>query len=371
MTDAGLDGLFLATGTNLCHLSGYPSVETTLARPFFLLLPRIGSPVLVVHTGRIAEARRYSWIDDVRAYAELSVAPIAELERAFADTGLARGRVGAELGFEQRLGVPLLEFERIRAALPRATFDDAANVLWRLRMVKAAWEIDAVRRACSITTAAYEATFGVAVEGMVDRAAARQLETAMVEGGGQAPWVLITSGAGNYELATGAPIDRELEAGDMLWFDAGCRVDGFWSDFSRAGVIGEPTPFQRDAQRTIVELTARGVALIRPGVPVADIAAEVDAGVRSIGIPVIARTSELAGRVGHGIGNDVTEPPHVSALDPTILEAGMIISIEPGIATDEGLFHAEENVLVTPDGHELLSVCPPELRTLAYAAATA
>lgn len=189
----------------------------------------------------------------------------------------------------------------------------------------------------------------------------------MVKGGGQSPWVLITSGAGNYELATGAPIDRALEVGDMLWFDAGCRVDGFWSDFSRAGVIGGPTPSQLDAQRAIVELTARGVAMVRPGVPVADIALEVDAGVRSLGVPVVARTSDLAGRVGHGIGYDITEPPHISAHDPTVLAAGMIISIEPGVATDDGLFHAEENVLVTTDGHELLSVSPPELRTIARA----
>ena len=371
MADAGLDGLFLATGTNLCYLSGYPSVEATLARPFFLLVPPTGGPVLIVHTGRLAEALRYSWIDDVRAYAELSVAPVVELERAFADAGLAGGRVGAELGFEQRLGVPLLEFERIRTALPRTTFDDAAAVLWQLRMVKASWEIDAVRRACRITAAAYEATFAEAVEGMVDRAAARSLETAMVAGGGQAPWVLVTSGVGNYELATGAPMDRELQAGDMLWFDAGCRVEGFWSDFSRAGVIGKATASQREAQRAIIELTAQGVAMVRPGVPVADIAASVDAGVRSIGVPVIARTSELAGRVGHGIGYDITEPPHVSPSDPTVLEAGMIISIEPGVATEDGLFHAEENVLVTPDGHEVLSVCPPDLRSLARAATSA
>lgn len=365
MVDARLDGLFLATGTNLLYLSGYPGIEPTLARPFFLIVPRAGEPILVVHAGRLAEARRFGWVDDVRPYAELSYAPLAVLAQAFSDAGLSRARIGAELGFEQRLGVSVMEFERIKAAESKASFVDAADMLWALRAIKAPWEVDAIRRACQITGTAYDIAFTEAREGRLDRVASRRLETAMVDGGGRDPWVMVASGAGNYSLSTGVPMDRALEPGDMLWFDAGCRVTGFWSDFSRAGVVGGASPSQLETHRAIVELTARGVAMVRPGIPVAEIAATVDAGIQSIGVPVIARTSDLAGRVGHGIGYDMTEPPHVSAHDSTVLAAGMVISIEPGVATDDGLFHAEENVVVTHDGHELLSTCDPGLRAIA------
>jgi len=364
MTAEGFDALFLTTGTNLCFLSGYPAVEQTLARPFFLVVPRRGAPVLLVHEGRQAEAHRYSWIEDVRTYARLSVAPIAELARIVDDLSLRGGRIGAELGFEQRLGVPFLEFERLRAELAPTRFEDAAMLLWRLRMIKSPADVDAIRRACQITGTAYEATFTTVRGGYLDSVAARQLETSMVDEGGRAPWVLVTSGPGNYALATGAPTDRALEPGDMLWFDAGCSVEGLWSDFSRAGVVGGPSRDQSDAQRQVLDLTRIGVEMVRPGVPVAGIASRLNEATRGLGLPVTSATSLLAGRIGHGIGYDITEPPHLSESDPTVLEAGMVISIEPGVATEFGLFHAEENVLVTESGHELLSTYPPTLRTI-------
>jgi Xaa-Pro aminopeptidase len=364
MSSEGFDALFLTTGTNLCFLSGYPTVEMTLARPFYLVVPRRGAPVLLVHEGRRSEASRYAWIGDIRTYARLSEAPIDELTAIVDDLSIRRGRIGAELGFEQRLGMPVLEFEKLRAGLAPATFDDAAPLLWRLRMIKSPDDIDSIRRACQITGVAYEATFRTIEAGVLDTQVAHRLETVMVDGGGHDPWVLVTSGRGNYALATGAPMDRELELGDMVWFDAGCSVDGMWSDFSRSGVIGGPGRDQLQAQQQILELTRRGVKMVRPGVAVAEIAARLNEGTRKLDLPVVSATSILAGRVGHGIGYDITEPPHLSETDPTLLEPGMVISIEPGVATDFGLFHAEENVVVTEAGYEVLSTCSAELRTI-------
>jgi Xaa-Pro dipeptidase len=367
MVQTGFDALFLSTGTNLCFLTGYPAVEQTLARPFYAVVPARGEPLLLVHTGREAEARRYAWIDDVRTYARLSVAPLEQLDQAFRDRGLTGGRIGAELGREQRLGMPVAEFERVRLELAPARFEDAADLLWDLRMIKTEDDIAAIRRACLITARAYRDTFRVARAGDIDRMLVARLGAAMTARNGHAPWVLIASGAGNYALATGAPHDRRLQPGDMLWFDAGCSVDGFWSDFSRAGVVGRPSADQREAQRRIVELTARGIAMVRPGMAVAEIAALVNAGVREIGLPVEVATSDQAARVGHGIGYDVTEPPHVSVDDSTVLEPGMVITIEPGVATSFGLFHAEEVVLVTATGHEILSRSDRHLRSIALA----
>jgi len=367
MVSAGFDALFLATGRNLLYLSGYPTLELTLARPFYLVVPARGAPVLLVHEGREEEARRYSWVADVRTYRELSVAPVTELRRIADDLGLGGGRLGAELGREQRLGMPVLELERVRTALAPARVEDAAEVLWSLRMTKTSADLAALRRACQITAAAYATTFRETRAGDRDRVAAQRMSGGMADRGGQEPWVLVASGPGNYALATGAALDRPLEPGDMLWFDAGCAVEGFWSDFSRAGVIGRPSADQRDAQHRIVELTARGVSLVRPGVPVAEIAAVVDEGVRSIGIPIGVATSDRAARVGHGVGYDITEPPHVSAADPTILAPGMVVTVEPGVATPFGLFHAEEVVAVTPTGNEVLSRSPRHLRAIALA----
>jgi Xaa-Pro dipeptidase len=364
MAEAGLDGLFLATGTNLLFLSGYPALDVMISRPFYFVLPSKGPPVLLVHMYFEAEARRYSWVADVRSYEQMSVAPLTELAAVFHDLRLAGGRVGAELGFEHWLGMPVLEFERVRAEFSSIRFVDAADLLWRLRMVKDADDIAALREACRVTGQAYDVMFQGTRLGDTYPSTQRRMEQTMTDLGGRRSWAYITSGAGTYEMQAWAPSDRAIEPGEMVWLDAGCSIDNFCSDFSRAGVLGKPSKSQLDAHGAILEVTALGVAMVRPGVPVADIASAVNEGVRTIGFPVLSRMSDLAGRVGHGLGYTLTEPPHVSETDPTILRPGMVISIEPGVATADGRFHAEENVLVTSDDHEILSTCSPELRAI-------
>jgi Xaa-Pro dipeptidase len=86
--------------------------------------------------------------------------------------------------------------------------------------------------------------------------------------------------------------------------------------------------------------------------------------VAALGLPVTSSVSGLAGRVGHGLGLDITEPPHISEHDPTVLEAGMVITIEPGVATEFGIFHVEQDVVVTPEGPEVISLAEWSLRQI-------
>ena len=88
-------------------------------------------------------------------------------------------------------------------------------------------------------------------------------------------WVVLGSGRGRYHLASGFPGSRPVEPGDMVWMDAGCSVGGYWSDYSRAAVVGGTSSEQREAQALLCEATDAGVRLIRPGVPGAEIAHDV------------------------------------------------------------------------------------------------
>jgi len=364
MEHAGLDALLLLNSTNLVYLSGYPAVERTLARPHYLIVPCRGAPVFLVHEGRMAEAKKYGWIGDVRTYRALSVAPLGELSGVFADLDLRHGRIGCELGVDQRIGIPFGEFDRLRAELAPARFEDAGMLLWRLRMIKSPADLDAIREACRITSDALERTILAARAGTTDRSAAVAVQGHMTAAGASDPWVAIAAGRGNYDLATGVGQGQVLEPGDMVWMDAGCTVRGFRSDFGRAGVIGGPTADQQGAQRRIWEITMEGVCMARPGVPVRDIAAHLNQRVETLGLPLTSNVSGLAGRVGHGLGLDTTEPPHVSEQDSTVLEAGMVITIEPGVATEFGIFHVEQDVVVTPEGPEVISLAPWSLRRI-------
>jgi Xaa-Pro dipeptidase len=356
-----LQAVLLGTGTNLRYFSGYPSPARSGCRPFFLLLPVAGDPVFIVHCGRKAEAQRYSWVKDVREYAELSRVPLQLIRDALKDCGALGGKLGMELGFEQCFDVPYLEFCRLQETLSEMMIVDAGPYLWRLRMIKSEAEIACQKRACHILSDAYAKAFAAVREGTTEREVANHLRACLENEGATDQWILITSGRGNYDLATKPPEARPIRRGDMVWIDAGCAVCGYWSDFSRAAVVGEPSTEQSRAQDEIHRITWEAVQKVRPGVSASQLAQACNTRLAGLGFAITSSISGLASRVGHGVGLDVTEPPHIAEYDETVLEPGMVITLEPGVATEYGTFHVEENVLVTPEGCEVLSTAPRAL----------
>jgi len=365
MARHGLDGVLLTSGPNLTYLSGYPSPLRAGSRPFVFVLPQSGEPILIVHTAREREARGYSWVADIRTYPGLSRAPVETIVAALRDTKLMAGRLGAELGPEEALDLPVGDFLDVQRLLPAVEFTDAGEALWPVRLRKSPAEVACIRQACAITTRAYERTFADAREGMTESDVARLMRVTSLEGGGGDPWVLITSGPGGYDLATKLPSCRRLERGDLVWMDAGCAVAGYWSDFGRAGVVGGASTEQREAQARIHEITMLGVEMVRPGVTTGEIARRCNAALARLDLPITSSISGLAARVGHGLGLMPTELPHVTEEDETVLAPGMVITIEPGVAAQYGLFHVEENVVVTERGYEILSHSSRELATIA------
>jgi Xaa-Pro aminopeptidase len=364
MRAAEIDLLLLINSLNVVYLSGCPEVDGNLARPFFLLVPAEQDPVLLVHKGRENEARAYTWMKDVRSYRHLSRAPVEEIVEICSTVATPHARVGAELGLEQRPGIPPLELRRIEAALAPLEIVDFAAALWDLRAVKSEPELAALREACAITSRAYEETFRESRGGEPENRVRSRMLAKMAAAGGESPWTAILSDAGSYDIVLGIGSERPLVTGDLIWMDGGCSVGGLCSDFSRAGVVGGPSAQQAEAQRLVHEVTMRGVEMVAPGVPVREIATTLDHLTSQLDLAATSEPSRLAGRVGHGLGLNFTEPPHVGEHDPTILVPGMVITIEPGICTEYGMFHVEENVIVTESGHEVISSAPWQLATI-------
>jgi Xaa-Pro dipeptidase len=354
MTEQAIDALLLLTGPNLVYFTGMPCGRSG-SRPFVYVLPADGKPTLIVQDGRQFETHAFTGVGDIRTYSGLSHLPLTVIQGALEDRGLLHGRIGVELGGEMVMDIPFGEFLALQGALPDVSFVDASSLLWQLRMIKSPAEIERVARACEITLEAYDRTFGVVEPGMSEVVIERVMITHMLELGGRSPWVLITSGAGNYDLVSKGGGSRRVEMGDMVWMDSGCQVDGYFSDFGRAGVLGGPSPAQEEAQRAIHQITHAAITLMQPGAAVADIAVFCNEAVRVLDIPITSNISGLAARVGHGLGTVVTEQPSLAEDDPTLLAPGMILTIEPGIATDYGTFHIEENVLITSNGPRVLT----------------
>lgn len=365
MRDAGMQAVLLGTGNNLAYFSGYPSPARSVARPFFVLLPLASDPVFFSHSGHRAEAVRFSWIGDIREYTELSRVPAELIRDAMRERDLFGKTIGMELGFEQAMDISWLEFRRFQDALGDTRLVDASVFLWRLRMVKSAREVACIRRACEITSGAYGLCFSRAKAGMQEREVFGTAYNHLQSESMGDVFLAITSGEGNYDLVTKPPESRPLRKGDFVWLDAGCTVSGYWSDFSRAGVVGEPSSEQQHAQETIHQITTEAVRMVRPGVAASALAKFCYRRLSELDFPITSSVAALASRVGHGVGLSMTEPPHISEQDHTALEPGMVITLEPGVATTYGTFHVEENVLVTEDGFEVLSNSPRELRSIA------
>jgi Xaa-Pro aminopeptidase len=340
---------------NLAYFTGYPSPVRNVARPFFVLLPLNGDPVFFTHYGHKEEAERYSWIEDVRYYTELSHAPVNMIGDAVRERGMFGTSIGLELGFEQTLDISYLEFGKLRDGLGPTNLVDMSALLWQLRMIKSEAEAACIRKACQITSTAYEETFSNTGADDSEPQIFRTMQSNLHRGGGGALFLAITSGTGNYDLVTKQPENRSLERGDTVWMDAGCTICGYWSDFSRAAVVGTPSAEQEYAQEAIHKITWEAVKMVRPGVPASTIARFCFARLEQLSFPTTSSIGRRAGRIGHGVGLMTTEPPHLAEHDDTPLEPGMILTIEPGVATPYGTFHIEENLLVTPEGNEVLS----------------
>ncbi len=370
MAQAGLDALLLTTGDNLKYVSGYPSPQRSGPRPFLFLLPQAGEPIFIVHAGRLGEAQRFSWATDIRTYYPLSHAPVDLVVEAIGERNLERARIGVEMGTEQCLDIPLADFYAIQARLPVAAFVDSAPVLWGARLHKTDKEIARIRRACQITSAAYDQAYAAMQPGMSEQEAAQLMKNAMLASsasmaqGAEDTWLLMTSGSGDYDLISRGPGPRRLAPGDFVYMDGGCSVAGYWSDFDRVGVVGEATPEQTAAQQAVEEITQTGVDLVRPGASTREIALRCARAIQRFPYPVTSDIGYLAARIGHGIGISALEPPNLAEYEDTILEAGMVITIEPGVATAFGVFHVEQDVLVTPGGHEVLSTASTAIRRI-------
>ena len=362
MGRAGLDALLVTSEANYRYLSGHHSAFwLSKARPMMLLLPREPPPILFLTTNQLPQAAFMSPVQDIRSWDGFMAEAIPVLADAIREAGLGRGRIGAELGFKQRLGIPVTEFQRLQALLHEAAFVDAAEVLWRLRRVKSPAEVGCLREAARITGEAYQAMFDTVRPGMTEREAHRTFLVELFRRGAERPgYIPITSGAGHYHRRTGGPTDRRLEPGDRLWLDGGCSFQGYWADFSRTVAVGRCTAAQAAAYREVRAVTHGCLEEARPGRPIAALALRAQREFERRGFPWGA-----VSRVGHGIGLDLTEPPSIRADVDEPLQPGMVLTIEPTVVADHGLYQLEEIYAVTEAGHELLTApAPPELRVV-------
>lgn len=354
MRHQGLDALFVTNETNVFYFSGHRPIAPwdTATRATYCILPANGDPVLVVHDVWEGGALQDSPIRPVRTYSENMEPPIASLTDCLKEMGLSRARIGAELGFEQRMGMAPNDFSLLVTATPGATWVDGAQAMWDVRAIKSPAELEYMRHACQINMSAFDTAFRRITPETTERELAAYLRTAIAEQGGELGFMAPCLTPAAYHTMSSMPSNRLLEPGKLIWTDLGSRFNMYWSDFSRAATIGRATPAQKSRWEAVNEVSMAGVALVAPGVLPSEIVTACQNRSRALGVEM----NFASGRMGHGLGLMLTEPPHIAAYANEPLQAGMVITIEPGIISDEGVYIVEQDVLVTETGYEQLSV---------------
>lgn len=363
MDQHGIDAALITSEPNFTYLTGYVTASwANRSRPTGLIVLRDEDAAIGVLSAAEAESLTSLGVD-------VECAPVVDpLARPGDGAGvdyahavahvlaeqLARRavrRVATELGAPDIGGLPHDALTAVGDALD-AQLTPVGPLLWPLRRRKSAFEVDCAARAATALGTAFAAFAAGARPGMTER----ELHGALIaavggSGADRMGYAMVVAGAANAPL--GPPGDRVWDPGELLMVDVGVVVDGYWADFCRHFGAAHVTAAQEAAYAQLVDALHRGRDAVRAGATATSVAATMAAALPGGG------TGDF-GRVGHGVGLELAEPPSLHRSDPTVLEPGMTLCVEP-MAWFDGVGHlvGEEMVAVTTNGAELLSPAFP------------
>ncbi len=354
MRDLEVDAMLLTTEPHVRYLSGFlTQFWHSPTRPWFLLLPLDGKPIAVIPTIGVTGMQQ-TWIDDIRSWSSpqprddgisLLLSAIRGLPRRF-------GRLGMTLGIESYLRMPTNDYRQLEAELADMELVDCAELMLNLCNIKSAAEVDKIRYVCELTSDSFVALPGFAQTGQSERDILRSMRIDLLQrGADHTPYIVSASGQDGYGDIIMGPSDRLLDDGDILIIDTGTVYDGYFCDFDRNYAFAYASDKARRAYACVFQSTEAGLLAARPGVTTTDVWQAMWSVLEAGGA-----LGNDVGRMGHGLGAQLTEWPSLNATDNTTLEAGMVITLEPGMEFAAGkLMVHEENILITDNGAELLS----------------
>ena len=355
MRESEVDAVLLTTEPNVRYFTGFlTQFWQSPTRPWFLIVPAEGKPIAVIPEIGVSGMAQ-TWVDDIRGWPSpqpeddgisLLISAIQELPVRF-------GRIGMTLGAESFLRMPINNFELLKNGLFRFQFVDIADRLHNLRMVKSDLEIAKTRFICKIVSASFLEMPEFASSGMTESEIVSELKIRILgKGADSVSYVVAGSGPGGYDSIIMGPTSRVVEDGDLMIIDTGSTYDGYFSDFDRNWAFGYADDATLRAHEIVWDATEAGFKAARPGATTTDLWTAMNDVMMAGG-----SLGNDVGRLGHGLGIELTERPSNTATDNTVLKEGMVMTLEPGMAFAPGkqMVH-EENMVITEHGAEWLSI---------------
>jgi Xaa-Pro aminopeptidase len=214
-----------------------------------------------------------------------------------------------------------------------------------LRMLKSGEEIEALARAAAQADRALMVGVDACQPGVTEREVAEKIANYFRQDGAEAVDATLVASGPNSAFPHHEASDRRLQVGDTVIIDIVATLDGYKSDVTRVVHLGEPSPQVRAVYEVVLEANRRG----REAAVAGAYARDVDRAARAV-IEQAGYGPYFIHRTGHGLGMEVHETPWISAESTTMLEPGMVFSVEPGIYL-EGQFGVRiEDIVVVTEG---------------------
>lgn len=247
----------------------------------------------------------------------------------------------------------------VLGALPGASHDFTLDTVGALRMRKDAGEYAMLKENAAIDDRAMQAGWAALRPGITELEIADVIRAEFAKHGAKPEFTIVGSGP-NGAFPHHATGSRKLQVGDAVVMDIGGRKDGFPSDMTRMAVIGQPPEGYEEVHAIVERAVCAALDAARPGVKAMD----VDAAARNV-IAQAGYGEFFVHRLGHGLGIEVHEPPFLTSTSETVLDEGMVFSIEPGIYLP-GRFglRLEDIVILRADGPEILSSLPRDMHVV-------
>ncbi len=339
---SGIDALLITNFTNVTYLTGFSGDDS------YLLVTAKNEVV-------ISDPRYTTQLEQECPGLESSIRPpgVGMVERVAEIATSARVRkLGVEAG---SMSVAL--HDQIQSRLPKVELVSTSDLVEKLRVIKDKDEVADTRRAIWIA----ERAFGVLRASLrperTEKEVADELENqTRLYGGKSCSFPPIVAVGPRSALPHARPTDAKIGDDGFVLVDWGADAGPYVSDLTRVLVTGKISPKLERIYRVVLSAQEQAIAAIRPG----RTCHEVDHVARSI-ISKAGFGKQFGHGLGHGIGLEIHEAPRLAAKVDTKLEAGMIVTVEPGIYLPGfGGVRIEDDVLVTKDGGEVLTSVPKQ-----------
>ena len=355
MFEAKMDAILLTTQVDIEYYTGFKSqFFQSPTRPWYVLIPSSGKPKAIIPT--IGESgMRATWIDDIQTWTSPNPEDdgVSILLSTIKSLMVNHKSLGVPKTLESTLRMPLEDYETLVNKLPGIEIKDANKIMRRVRFIKSEAEIDKIRYICRITSQGFIDLEGFLRAGESEQENCRRFKQHLLKlGVDDAPYIVSGSGQEGYGSIIMGPTDKIIEEGDLFIIDTGSVFDSYYCDFDRNYAFGSISEKAKKAYRVTYEATEAGFKAAQVGNTTSDIFNAMNNVLQKGGA-----LGNTVGRLGHGLGMQLTEWPSNTASDNTVLEPGVVLTLEPGMAFLPGkeMVH-EENIVITEDGPEWLSI---------------